>query len=82
MRGWVGVVGVPRRNAVLLAAQWTHNLHRHNLHRSERASPVRPLISSCTAAVPQEHNDTLLAILLAAVTKGTASCNEIVDKVG
>ncbi|EFN52982.1 hypothetical protein CHLNCDRAFT_58697 [Chlorella variabilis] len=27
-----------------------------------------------------EHNDTLLAILLAAVTKGTASCNEIVDK--
>lgn len=29
----------------------------------------------------QEHNDTLLTILLAALTKGTAACNEIVDKV-
>ncbi|KAI7842094.1 hypothetical protein COHA_004289 [Chlorella ohadii] len=27
-----------------------------------------------------EHNDTLLTILLAALTKGTAACNEIVDK--
>lgn len=30
----------------------------------------------------QEHNDALLAILLATVTKGTAACNAIVEKVG
>ncbi|KAL4439478.1 hypothetical protein ABPG77_008807 [Micractinium sp. CCAP 211/92] len=27
-----------------------------------------------------DHNDTLLSILLATVTKGTAACNEVVDK--
>ena len=28
----------------------------------------------------QEHNDTLLTVLLATVTKGTAACSDIVDK--
>ncbi len=37
---------------------------------------------ACLAALLQEHNDTLLAILLSTVTKGAAACNEIVDKVG
>lgn len=36
---------------------------------------------ACLAALLQEHNDTLLAILLSTVTKGAAACNEIVDKV-
>ena len=42
--------------------------------------------TSCNPPPPtrclQEHNDTLLAVLLATVTKGAAACNEIVDKVG
>jgi hypothetical protein len=39
-----------------------------------RIHPAAPL-------PPQEHNDTLLAILLAALTRGTAACNDVVDKV-
>jgi hypothetical protein len=38
-----------------------------------RIHPAAPL-------PPQEHNDTLLAILLAALTRGTAACNDVVDK--
>lgn len=51
--------------------------------------PVIPLLPApCSPLGPtscrhmQEHNDTLLTILLAALTKGTSACNEIVDKVG
>lgn len=46
--------------------------------------PPSPLPRRAVPAVPavQDHNDTLLSILLATVTKGTAACNEVVDKVG
>ena len=53
------------------------------LGQRQRAAQVQHAATTttvCSARVPQEYNDTLLALYLAAMTRGTHLANEVVDK--